>query len=956
MTPPAPAFARIPGAEGGPKLQSHDAARALRESDRRFRGLVEAMAEIVWRIKPDGTTIESSGWTEFTGQSLDDLAANGWDSSVHPQDKALVHAAWARAMASTTPFEMVSRIRGRSGEYRWFRTQAAPVLDDAGAVLEWVGLTADIDEEHRVDEALQRANEKLRAIIATQAEMAAVGITRSDLKRIITDRVRTLMPSTELLGVATPSGEDLEYPGLLGAVPYEAALRFHRHASLTGWCFEHRQSLRCDDMAADTRASMVGIAAVGVRSTIMAPLITRGEIIGVLSAFSRQPAAFTDEDLRTLELLAGLLAAALANAKANEERQLLLAERTAALDRLRSSEELFRSITEHSDEMINIIAADGTTKYSSPSVFRVLGWTPQELLGTNPVEFVHEEDRDTMRNSFEELLSRSGRSSMMMVRMRHKDGSWRYLEGNGRNLLHVPSVAGIVATARDVTERVQTQKAIEFQAQLLQTVEQAVIAWDVEGRVTHWNRFAEAMMGWRADEVMGNQAQQFLAPEGATAEAHAEAQKILAHLLSGRSWKGEIEVRRRDGSAFTIEVCDTPIYDTAGKVSGFVSVGTDVTQRRQLEEQLRQAQKMEAIGQLAGGVAHDFNNILTAITSYSELLLDDVGESPMRADLVEIRQAARRAADLTKQLLAFSRRQVLQVEVLDLAAVVRDMEGMLRRLISEDIILDTTYPESPIMVRADRAQLEQVIMNLVVNARDALPANGQIRVAVESEAHAGKGDSARALLRVVDNGSGIPPEVLSRIFEPFFTTKEPGKGTGLGLSVVYGIIDQLGGTIAVDSEEGTGTTFRILLPVVREAARAADSESRPLIGGDETILLVEDNEALVDLSQRILAQLGYTVLAASTTVEALRLAGAHAVDVVVTDVVMPVMSGPALIAHIRASGKDPKVLYMSGYTEEAIPQRRTPSDGTAFLPKPWTPRELGSAVRDLIDSAAAQAA
>jgi signal transduction histidine kinase/ActR/RegA family two-component response regulator len=382
--------------------------------------------------------------------------------------------------------------------------------------------------------------------------------------------------------------------------------------------------------------------------------------------------------------------------------------------------------------------------------------------------------------------------------------------------------------------------------------------------------------------------------------------------------------------------------------------------------QLEQAQKMDAVGRLAGGVAHDFNNLLTVILGRTDILLHPLKpEDPMRRGIELIQRTAGRAADLTRQLLAFSRKQVLEPVVLDLSAVTTDMKDMLGRLIGEDIALLTTPTPGLGRVKADRGQIEQVIMNLAVNARDAMPQGGRLIVETANidlddeyvRRHVGARPGPHVMLAVSDTGTGIPHEIQSQIFEPFFTTKEQGKGTGLGLATVYGIVKQSGGYIEVDSEPGQGTTFRVYLPRLDAEPAPVDRSARPAAaaGGTETILLVEDEEGVRELARDILRASGYTVLEARNGPEALLLCERHQgpLDMLLTDVVMPRMSGRELAERLAPLRPDLSVLYMSGYTDDAVIRHGVLGAGTAFLQKPFTPAALVLRVRETLDLTAA---
>jgi CheY-like chemotaxis protein len=377
---------------------------------------------------------------------------------------------------------------------------------------------------------------------------------------------------------------------------------------------------------------------------------------------------------------------------------------------------------------------------------------------------------------------------------------------------------------------------------------------------------------------------------------------------------------------------------------------------------LRQSQKLEAVGTLAGGVAHDFNNLLTVIISYTDLLLREAGpDSSMRTDLVQVKEAAGRAATMTKQLLAFSRRQVLQPKVIDLGLIVDGIRDLLRRMISEDIELQARTHQPLARVKADPGQIEQVLMNLAVNARDAMPAGGVLTIETANETLSAGDPRLRDMmppgpwvrLSVRDTGVGMDEQTQARIFEPFFTTKEPGKGTGLGLSTVYGIVKQSGGFVWVSSAVGAGTTFDIYLPSVEEVATPAEAAPTAVGGGSETILLVEDEAPVRSLARRCLERHGYRIIEAGGSPEALALAARHhgAIDLLLTDVVMPQGNGRELAERLRALRPEIRVLYMSGYTDDGVVRRAGVTPGSELLEKPFTPDGLARKVRQVLDRA-----
>jgi PAS domain S-box-containing protein len=496
----------------------------------------------------------------------------------------------------------------------------------------------------------------------------------------------------------------------------------------------------------------------------------------------------------------------------------------------------------------------------------------------------------------------------------------------------------------------------------------AIISTDGSGNIVFWSKRAQVVFGYEEREALG-------AP---FASLVPERHRAMCAAEIARQSASDPDAHR---SARTIELCgvrrdrvEVPMEMSistwkAGQEIFHTGIIRDITDRKQAEaalkqreEQLRQAQKMEAIGRLAGGVAHDFNNLLTAILGYTHLLQAEMPpDHPLRADLDEIEQAGNSAASLTRELLAFSRKQVLQPVVLDINAVVVDTEKLLRRLVGEDIEVVLSLAPDLAHVRADRSQIEQIIMNLAVNARDAMPTGGRLTIGTAGTALDGapirKGmppiRGRQVLLRVSDTGHGMSPDLLRHIFEPFFTTKEVGKGTGLGLATVYGTVKQSGGYIWVDSEVGKGTTFHICLPAIDAATTDEPGEDTlmPAIKGSETVLLVEDNEAVRGLARETLVRAGYEVLVAGNGVEGLRVATEHLskISLVVTDVVMPVMGGPELVSRLRELRRDLKIVLMSGYSDDPDLRGNRPDLAAAFVQKPFTPAQLARVVRETID-------
>ena len=537
-------------------------------------------------------------------------------------------------------------------------------------------------------------------------------------------------------------------------------------------------------------------------------------------------------------------------------------------------------------------------------------------------------------------------------------------KGNLKRLL--PAVERELRDARERRDRKRAEATLRVTQERLRQVTASSTAV-LYATSVHGETFRPNWVSENITRIMGYAAAEALGPTWWTDHLHPEDRDpVLAavpSILSRDHVALEYRFRHKDGSYHWIHDEARLTRDTGGRPVEAFGSWVNITERKALEMQLLQAQKMEAVGLLAGGVAHDFNNVLTAIAGYAELLREDLpGDDARRGDLEEILRATDRAATLTRQLLAFSRRQVLAPRVLDLNTVVASVDNMLRRLIGADVALRTALASDLGAVRADPGQLEQVIMNLVVNARDAMPRGGKLTIETANaeldESYALEHPAVVAgpfvMLAVSDSGVGMDAATQARIFEPFFTTKEKGKGTGLGLATVYGIVKQSGGNIWLYSEPGRGTTFKIYLPRVDQPLElpAPTPAARETPRGTETVLLVEDDEAVRTLARKMLASHGYTVLAAPSGADALELAASHAgpIHLLVTDVVLPGMSGRELAARFQSVRPGLKVLYTSGYTDEAVVHHGVLDPGIAFLQKPFTSGALARKVRETLDS------
>jgi PAS domain S-box-containing protein len=597
---------------------------------------------------------------------------------------------------------------------------------------------------------------------------------------------------------------------------------------------------------------------------------------------------------------------------------------------------------------------------TNPAAERALGVRSEDILGRRIEEaFPHMLGTDLPSQYRDVVLSGEGRD-LGEVRQRFGEGA----EEGVFSVKVFPLPGDCVGVAfENITEgkRVadELRESERRLSSMLANLDLVSLMLDRDARITHCNDYFLRLTGWAREEVLGRDwFELFVPPE------LRDTRGVFAALLADvpEAWHHENEILTRAGGRRRIRWNNSVLRSASGDVVGVASIGEDVTESKRTEDQLRQSQKMEAVGRLAGGVAHDFNNALGVILGYTELLMRQAAEG-QKGKLEQILKATQRASGLTRQLLAFSRKQIVDPKVLDLNALSADLEKMLGRLIGEDIDLAIVPGADLGLVKADPGQLQQVVMNLCVNARDAMPDGGLLRIET-ANVEVGAGHFAGlepmaagryVMLAISDTGGGMDEQILSKIFEPFFTTKEEGKGTGLGLAMVYGIVKQAGGYVWVSSEVGRGTTFTMCLPRIDEPQTEPEPEAPTPPRGSETILLVEDEAALRSITREILEEHGYRVLDASGPEEAIEIARHHeTIHLLLTDVVMPVMNGRILAESLVAGRPGLRVLYMSGYTDDIIAHRGVLDSGTQLLEKPFTARALLGRVATILAEAGAQ--
>ncbi|MDB4964960.1 MAG: domain S-box-containing protein [Myxococcales bacterium] len=617
---------------------------------------------------------------------------------------------------------------------------------------------------------------------------------------------------------------------------------------------------------------------------------------------------------------------------------------------LAAGEERFHALVENSSDAIKTADARGVITYASASTTRVLGYGSGELVGMSVFELVHPDDLDQLRSTFANCLSKPGVPITSEVRYRHQDGSYVDLEAVRINRLDDPNLHCIVTNYRDISAAKQLR--LEHERFFAMSYDLLAIT-GTDGRFRRVNPSFGRVLGYSTEELLSKSFLDFVHPDDV--QSTLEETDKLAVGATALAFRNRYRTKGGDHRWLSWAAVPEP---STGLV---YSVGRDVTDVMLLEQQLAHSQKMDAIGRLAGGIAHDFNNMLSVIVGVSEAAIGELRrEDPLRADFEDIFAAGTRAATLTRQLLAFSKRQMLQPKVVDVNGLIRETERVLGRMLGEDVELHLALADEVADVKIDAGQFDQVLVNLVVNARDAMPDGGRLTIETSNvvlddeyaRLHVGVRSGSYVMIAVSDTGVGMDAATKARIFEPFFTTKCDGRGTGLGLATVFGIVHQSGGHIWVYSEPAHGTCFKVYVPVTAELRGGPPSaESGKATGGHERILVVEDETMVRLFVKRVLEHAGYEVLEAANGGEALRLVESQPnppVDLLLTDVIMPRMSGRQLADRLRAMLPTLRVLYMSGYTENAIIRHGVLDDGIAYMQKPVTASSLLPKVRELL--------
>jgi len=897
--PARDAGGRIVGVQGAFQdiTAQKEAEESLAASERRFRELADSMPIIVFTSLPDGDVdYANQAFTRYAGVPEDELADGGWLRAVHPDDIERSLTSWAASVASGQPHDVQFRIRREAdGAYRWHQVRAIPVRDATGAIVKWYGSAADVDDVIR----LERDATQLAGRLATTLDS-------------ITD----------------------------------AFFAVDREWRFTYW------NAAAERMIGVPRDALLGKGLWDVFPDAVGSVFEREYAVAMAENVPRSFEAHYAPIDRWLEVRVYPSSEGLAGYFRD------VTDLRAAREAMRESEERFRLLARATNDAIWDWDFGTDALWWNEGSETLFGYSRDEVEPTIDSWYrrIHPDDHDEVVGGVHRAVAAGEESWAMEYRFRRKDGTWAYVLDRGHVIRDASGKAiRMIGGMTDLTEHKQAEQRLAEQAALLDAAHEAIVVKDLEDRVIYWNHGAESTFGWRAAEALGQPAAELLAPPP---HAYAEARRLL---FERGEWHGEMTKRTKDGRELNVDVRWTLVRDAAGRAKSIFAIDSDVSERKKLEQQFLRAQRMESIGTLAGGIAHDLNNLLSPISMGVDLLKTYDLEPKCQQIIANMELSARRGIDLVKQVLSFARGVEGARVTIELAEVLREVEAIVERTFPKNVQLTCEVCPRPWAVLGDPTQLNQVLLNLCVNARDAMPEGGHLTICVNNrvfdETYAAMNRDVSpgryVEIEVSDEGCGIPRELMDRIFEPFFTTKEIGKGTGLGLSTAIGIVRSHGGFVTVYSEPGRGTTFRVCLPALEDVmARSVSTgvAAEPLPrGSGELVLVVDDEVSILQVTRQTLEAFGYRVLTAEDGARAIGLYALHREDVavVLTDMMMPVMDGPALIAALRRIDPTVRVIASSGLSANGNLIRNGASV-KHFLAKPYSAEALLQTLRAVL--------
>jgi two-component system cell cycle sensor histidine kinase/response regulator CckA len=941
----APAVARALE-EARERAALRQAELELEESRRFLQRMIDASPNLIFvfdleerrNVYMNPQSISMLGYTPAQIQAFgSELPAQ----TTHPADLPRLNALWDR-MKTARDGEVLEndyRIRSASGEWRWLRSRHVPFKREGGRVREILGAAQDVTE-YKEAEQRRDAQQALTAALSESATWREAG------RRVVQAMGSTLdWPLAEVWEVDRAAHvlrlAALWHDPALPAAPWvdiSSTLAFPSGPSLLGRVWANGRTVWTEDLTQDAHFMRRDLAAeLGIRCAVAAPIGDGREVTGVLLLLGPDARPADGALMSTLETFGNQIGS--------------FRLRQAAEQALRDSEEKYRSIVETTAEWIWAANTLGQRTYSNPAVQEILGYAPDEVVGRDVAELLYPESAEWVHRELPVYVREKRGWKGVALKWRHRDGGARFLESDSVPMFDAEgAVSGFRGADRDVTARRDSEERIREQAALLEAAHEAILVESLEGRITYWNRGAERLYGVPLEAAMGRALSELV-----QAESVAEARDASHAVLETGEWSGQLSQRTRGGRDLVVQSHRTLVRDEGGRAKAVLVINTDVTEARRMEAKFLRTQRMESLGVLAGGVAHDLNNILAPILMAVDILRRKDMDDQSRRLITAVETSARRGADLVRQVLTFARGAEGTRAPLQPGHVLAEMERMVRETFPRSIEVKNEVAGDLWVVMGQSTPLQQVVMNLCVNARDAMGAGGVLTLRAQNVVLDDRGGPLHALahpgpyvrLTVTDTGEGIPADVIEHIFDPFFTTKPVGRGTGLGLSTTMSIVNAHGGFMDVHSVPGEGSTFHVYLPALPSsvASREPGPDEEPAVGAGELVLLVDDEASIRQMAREVLEEFGFTVITADGGREALALFQERRseVRVIVTDLAMPEMDGVSLIRALRKIDDKVAIVASSGVIEGA--PLETGAD--ALLAKPYTALQLVDLVRSL---------